>query len=181
MCVKFFSNRIILTNLKPIYYIICIIFALPILEVQAQNGTSVSIKAQATVIDKSEIELVTIKNMDIDLNNAKNGRIYVSAKYHPEAAQMMVKGKANARFRVTFAPVVEISNSAGTGTLKLHYEMFGNQKDNQGASEPIDAVARTLQISSESKYFFWVGSQIDITNARPGTYNGEFTIEIEYI
>ena len=77
--------------------------------------------------------------------------------------------------------MVKIANSTGTGTLTLYYEMYGYQSDNQSASEPIDAVDRNLQISSDSQYYFWVGGRVDTNNARPGTYNGEFTLEIEYI
>ena len=77
--------------------------------------------------------------------------------------------------------MVEITNSTGNGTLLLQYEMYGFRSDNQGASEPIDAAERTLQISSESKYYLWVGGRIDISKARPGNYDGEFTIEIEYL
>ena len=167
--------------LKPIRYLFFILLAFPSMTMMAQNKTSVSITAQATVIDNSGIELVTIKNMDIDVGMAIDGKIYVSAKYDASAAVMILKGRANAKFRVTFPPVVVIANSTGTGTLSLHYEMYGYQSDNQGASEPIDAVERNLQISSDSKYYFWVGGRVDINNARPGNYNGEFTLQIEYI
>ena len=147
----------------------------------AQNKTSFSIKAQATVIDQSGIELITVKNMDIDLSMARDGKIYVSALHDARAAVMMVKGRANARFRIKFAPDVEIANSKGNGSLLLKYEMYGYPSDNQVAGEPIDATERILQMSNESKYYFWVGGHIDISNARPGNYDGEFTIEIEYI
>lgn len=147
----------------------------------AQQKVSMSIKAQATVMEKSGIELITIKNMDIDPGLAVDGRVYISPQRDASTAVMMIKGKANARFRVSFSPVVEISNTSGNGTLLLRYEMRGYQSDNQGASEPIDALARTLLISPDSKYYFWVGGTIDIRNARPGTYDGEFTIEVEYI
>ncbi len=167
--------------LKPIYYLLFILLAFPFLTMTAQNRTSVSIKAQATVVDNSNIELLTIKNMDIDARQAVDGKIYVSAQRDASAAQMLIKGKANAKFRVTFSPVVEITNTTGTGTLSLHYEVYGYRADNQGASEPIDAAERTLQISNDSKYYFWIGGHIDITNARPGNYDGEFTIEIEYV
>lgn len=166
---------------KPIRYLFFILLAFQSMTMLAQKSTSVSIKAQATVIDKSAVELVTIKNMDIDAGTAIDGKIYVSAQRDASAAVMMIKGRANAKFRVTFSPVVIIANSTGTGTLSLHYEVYGYQNDNQGASEPIDAAERTLQISSDGKYYFWVGGRIDISNARPGSYDGEFTIEIEYI
>lgn len=167
--------------LKPIRYLFFILLAFPSMTMMAQNKTSVSITAQATVIDNSGIELVTIKNMDIDVGMAIDGKIYVSAKRDASAAMMMLKGRANAKFRVTFPPMVKIANSTGTGTLTLYYEMYGYQSDNQSASEPIDAVERNLQISSDSKYYFWVGGRVDINNARPGNYNGEFTLQIEYI
>jgi len=147
----------------------------------AQNKTSVSIKAQATVIDRSGIELITLKNMDIDLSMARDGKIYVSALHDAQAAFMMVKGRANARFRIKYAPEVYITNSTGNGTLLLKYEMYGYPSDNQGAGEPIDATEKILQMSNESKYYFWIGGRIDISNARPGNYDGEFTIEIEYM
>lgn len=147
----------------------------------AQQKMSMSIKAQATVIEQSGIELITIKNMDIDPGLAVEGKVYISSHRDASAAVMMIKGKANARFRVNYTPVVRIANTSGPGFLTLRYEMRGFQSDNQSASEPIDAAVRTLQLSSDSKYYFWVGGTVDVRNARPGTYDGEFTIEVEYI
>lgn len=147
----------------------------------AQINSSVSIKAQATVVEKSEIELVTMKDLEIDASTAVNGIVTVSAQKDTKAALMIVKGKTNASFRVTFTPVVEIPNSMGKGSLLIRYEMIGCATDNQGAGEPIDAAERTLKINTEGRYYFWLGGKIDISNARPGKYNGDFTIEVEYI
>ncbi len=160
--------------------IVCVLVLMSVFNLQAQK-TSISIKAQATVIDKAEIELVTIKYLDIDAGMAVNGIINVSAKRDGQAGVMMVKGRPDASFRISFAPVVEIQNSTGKGSLTLKYEMYGYTSDNQGASEPIDAAARTLKINSDGKYYFWLGGLIDISKARPGKYEGEFTLEIEYI
>ena len=109
-------------NMKVLKYIRCLILILLVyatMTMSAQNKTSVYIKAQATVIDKSEIELITLKNMDIDLSMARDGKIYVSALHDAQAAFMMVKGRANARFRIKFAPEVYITNSTGNGKLLL--------------------------------------------------------------
>jgi len=161
-------------------YILPILLLLSAFTLQAQK-TTVSIKAQATVIDKAEIELVTIKYLDIDAGMAVNGIINISAKRDGQAGVMMVKGRPDASFRISFAPVVQIQNSAGKGSLTLKYEMYGYSSDNQAASEPIDAAARTLKVNSVGQYYFWLGGQIDISKARPGKYEGEFTLEIEYI
>jgi len=166
--------------MKLFRYILPILLLMSAFTLQAQK-TSVSIKAQATVIDKAEIELVTIKYLDIDAGMAVNGIINVSAKRDGQAGVMMVKGRPDASFRISFAPVVQIQNSAGKGSLTLKYEMYGYSSDNQAASEPIDAAARTLKVNSVGQYYFWLGGQIDISKARPGKYEGEFTLEIEYI
>lgn len=167
--------------MKFIRYIIPMILLLPTLSLFAQKPTSVSIKATATVIDKAEIELVTIKTLEIDASMAKSGLITVSAKRDGQAGVMIVKGRPEASFRISFSPVVEIPNSAGKGSLSLKYELFGYNSDNQGASEPIDATERTLKINENGRYYFWLGGLIDISKARPGKYEGEFTLEIEYI
>jgi hypothetical protein len=166
--------------MKTLRYIALLLLLLNAQTMPAQK-TSVTIKAQATVIDKAEIELVTIKALDIDAGMAVNGVINVSAKRDGQAGVMLVKGRPDASFRISFTPVVEIQNSAGKGSLTLKYEMYGYSSDNQGASEPIDAAARTLKINSDGKYYFWLGGLIDISKARPGKYEGEFTLEIEYI
>jgi len=167
--------------LKNTCYILFILLTLSSIKLLAQDKNSISIKAQATVVDKSGIELVTIKDIDIDESMAHDGIIYVSAKLDPQAAVMVVKGRSNAKFRVSFVPVVEIVNTTGTGTLLLQYEIYGYPNDNQSASEPLDAVDLNLQIGSDKKYYFWVGGRIDISKASPGSYYGNFTIEIEYI
>jgi len=167
--------------MKYFRYIVLILFLLPSLMLHAQKTTSVTIKAQATVIDKAEIELITIKALDIDAGMAVNGIINVSAKRDGQAGVMMVKGRPDANFRISFAPVIEIQNSTGKGSLSLKYELCGYSSDNQGASEPIDAAERTLKINSDGKFYFWLGGLIDISKARPGKYEGEFTLEIEYL
>ncbi len=164
------------------YIFLFICFCCTVLSMQAQKkSSSVSIETKATVIDKSEIELVTIKDMDIDISKATNGFIYISAKQDPAAAIMMVKGKENAKFRVSFLSNVEVRNRTGSGSMKVFFELRGYKTENQSASEPIDAVERILTMGEDGKYFFWIGGKLDISKARQGVYDGEFTIEIEYI
>lgn len=167
--------------LNTIRYLFALLLVLSEMPLLAQNKASVAIKAQAEVVNKTGIELVTIKDMEIDESMAREGIIRISAKYDSQAAVMMVKGIYNARFRVSFVPVVEIVNSIGTGKLLMHYDIYGYARDNQSASEPIDAVNRILQLESDGKYYLWVGGRIDISKAMPGCYYGNFTIKIEYI
>ena len=150
-------------------------------EAASPTSASVSIQASATVMDKSEIELITVKNMEINASMAEEGRIYISAQRNPHAGMMMIKGKAGSSFRISFLPVAEITNTVGKGSLFFQYEVYGYENDNQGASEPIDAAERILKMNKEGLYYFWIGGRIYIRNARPFSYSGEFTIEVEYI
>lgn len=61
------------------------------------------------------------------------------------------------------------------------YEISGNSIENQSTSELLDTENRSIQFSLEGRYYFWIGGRINITNAVPGNYEGDFTIEIDYI
>ncbi len=146
-----------------------------------QVSSSYTIKAQALVVDQTEIEMVTIQNLQIDDSMARDGIIHVSAQHDPEAGLLKILGKSGAHFRVQFNPEWVIENTLGDGTLLINYELFGFQSNLQFASEPIDPAKRVMVISNLGEYYFWIGGRIDISNAHPGSYQGEFTIEIEYL
>ncbi len=143
--------------------------------------SSYTIRAQAMVVDKAEIEMVTIKNLEIDESMAQNGIINVSAQKDPKAGMAMLLGKSGAHFRVQFNPKRVIVNTMGEGALVINYKLFGFHTNLQFASEPIDAAENILIISNKGEYYFWIGGIIDISKASPGNYQGEFTIEIEYL
>jgi len=168
--------------MKHLCYILFLLISILAQDLLAQKKVAeVNIKAKAEVIEKTEIELITIKDMDIDASLAIDGKIHISAKADVNAGVMIVKGRSEAFIHVTYVPDVVIYNSTGKGKLTMHYEVNGYPSDNQSASEPIDAAERKLQISKDKKYYFWLGGYIDISKAQPGKYDGEFTLEIEYI
>ncbi len=147
----------------------------------AQHLGSISIKASATVIEQTEIELRTIKNLDLDESSAINGIITVSALTDPSAGVMVIKGKPNASFRITYLPQMVLANVYGTGTLIINYEVFGYQQDNQKASAPLDAIDLMQRFNQDGFYYLWIGGRIDISDAKEGNYDGEFTLKVEYI
>lgn len=150
-------------------------------KMQAQFLGSISIKASATVVEQTEIELRTIKNLDLDESSAINGIITVSALTDPAAGVMVVKGKPNANFRITYLPQMALTNAYGTGTLVVNYEVYGYQDDNQKSSTPLDAVDLMQRFNQDGLYYLWVGGRINISDAREGNYDGEFTLKVEYI
>jgi hypothetical protein len=72
-------------------------------------------------------------------------------------------------------------NTTGDGVLSCKYLLSGFRSDNQGASQLLDQVERIVQFNEKGEYYLWLGGRVDLNNARPGNYDGEFTIQIEYI
>jgi hypothetical protein len=142
---------------------------------------AVSITASATVLEVSEIELVTIKDMTVDETFAENGILNISPVTDMNAGELLVKGRANAQMRITSPNQTVLVNTSGQGTLIFYYVISGFWSDNKQASEILYAPDRILQFNEEGQYYLWVGGRIDISNARPGNYEGEFVLEIEYI
>ncbi|MDP1623556.1 MAG: DUF4402 domain-containing protein [Bacteroidales bacterium] len=147
----------------------------------AQKTDNITIKATARVMEIVEIEMVTIRDMQIEVSSAVDGIISIDPLHDPSAGVMMLKGRPEAQFRVTFLPMVDLQNTRGKGSLLFTYNVHGFSVDDQPAGEPIDAVDRILRFSDQGKYYLWIGGRIDISNARQGSYEGEFTLEIEYI
>ena len=154
----------------------CLFF---ITSLHSQN--SISIKASATVIDVAGIELITLKDMIVDEASADNKILDISPVSDEKAGKMLVRGKSNTTIRLTYVRDLFLVNAAGDGSIIFKYSVSGNRADNQGASQPLDQVERIVQFNEKGEYYLWLGGQVDLTNARPGSYNGEFTIQIEYI
>lgn len=147
----------------------------------SQDGSSVSIKAMATVIDHAAIEMVTLSDLVIDEAEAVDGVVYISARSNPQAGNMLVKGRPDAQVRVSYMSEVLLKNLSGAGSLKMQYEVFGFPADNQQASERIDNAERPMRFNGQGQFYLWLGGRVDMNQAQPGQYTGEFTIEFEYI
>lgn len=147
----------------------------------AQTSNSISIKATANVIESAEIELITKQDLMIDMSMAVNGMISIDARHDISAGLIQVRGRPGANFRIKHVPQMKLLNSTGNGAILIQFSLSGFHSELQLASEPLDAVERQLRFSQNGSFFLWLGGYVDIINAPPGNYSGEFNIEIEYI
>jgi hypothetical protein len=145
----------------------------------AQN--SISIRASATVVEATGIELVPMKDMIIDESSAQDGILNISPVTDDKAGKILVKGKSNSSVRLTYLNEMLLVNTEGDGTLVCRYSVSGYKTDNQRASQILDMVERVVQFNEKGEFYLWLGGRVDLTKAKPGSYNGEFTIQIEYI
>jgi len=143
--------------------------------------SSVNIRASATVVEATGIQLIPLNDMIIDESYAVNGIIDISPITGEQAGKILVKGKIDALIRLSYLAQQPIVNTSGPGMILCTYVVSGFQSDNQHASQLLDAVEHVPQFNEKGEYYLWVGGRIDLNNARPGNYEGEFIFEIEYI
>lgn len=143
---------------------------------------SVSISASATIIGNS-IELLTISEMSlVEVNQlAEEELVYINPVFDPEAGIMKALGQPNAQIRVSYIAECQVSRREGPGSLIFHYEVSGFGSDNQRESELLNDLERVVRFNESGEFYFWIGGRVNLQNAISGSYEGEFTIEIEYI
>lgn len=152
----------------------------------AQNSseplaTSSSIAVASARIVEPNVTLLTLREMRIDKVQPSEGIITLNPIRNSNAGLMKADGASNADVQVTFQQQVTLVHESGTNTLTFQYEIAGNRQDNQAAAELITNSSRNFRLNEEGEFFIWVGGRVDITDAIGGNYEGEFTVEVEYI
>lgn len=172
-------------KLLPVYILYTLLFFSPVAVLgQDQNNraTSISITASAEVLS-TNIELITISDMGLlEARRLQEGdEIYINPVFDPEAGIMLATGQPGAQIRVSYLTEMEVSRREGPGTLFFVYEVSGFPGNNQRESELLTVIERELRFNDNGEFYFWIGGRVDLSNAIPGNYDGEFTIEIEYM
>lgn len=153
--------------------------------VAAQNGIDegvvVSIRAAAEIIESSEVNLVTLRDVTLDRQVTRQGIVQINPRVDAQAGKMRAEGRRNTEVRISFTEQMELTRVGGSETLIFNYSVSGNNVDDQSSSELLDLDNRDFMLNDDGEFYFWVGGRVDIRNAVQGNYDGEFTIEIEYL
>jgi len=169
--------------MKRILVVLTFIFASsmhPVGLALAQNVASdVSIDVSAQVI--SSIEMITIQSMQLNGAETENNRIQINPQASANAGKMIAIGTPNSDIRISFLQQRELTRRNGSESLIFNYQLAGNAQDDQATAEILDSENRDFQFNSEGRFYIWVGGNVDISTATPGNYQGEFTLEIDYI
>lgn len=158
----------------------CTIFPFTMMAQDSGSSSSnISITATARVV--KSIEMRTIRDMQFSEVQPSQQQISIDAITDANTGKMIAIGNANARIRVSFVRQRTLTHVSGNGSLTFTYEVAGNEQDDQASAELLQADNRDLTLNNEGRYYFWIGGQVNVENAKPGNYNGDFTIEVEYI
>lgn len=139
----------------------------------------VTINVNANV--QGSVELITIQTMDFQNVDRDENIVRVDPVESPRAGKMVARGSPGSEFRLNYLRERELMSVQGTGILFFYYDVAGNTIDEQETAEPLDQDIRDLQFNEAGEFYIWIGGNVDISQAEPGSYEGEFTIEIEYI
>lgn len=146
------------------------------------NGDmSVSINVSANVVSATEVTMVTLRDMILDRQVRQENMIVINPVQHAQAGQMRAEGEPQAEVRISFLEERELTREGGPEQLTFYYEISGNEVDDQPSSEILDLDNRDFELNEDGEFYFWIGGYVDISDAVQGSYEGEFTIEIEYL
>lgn len=146
---------------------------------QDDNGISANVNVSAEVIQS--IELITVSSMQFGNTQPGQDEIYVNPINSVNAGFMIAVGTPEAEFRLYYLPERELTQIDGDGILTFEYEISGNDIEDQSSAELLDTDNRNLRFNNDGRFFIWVGGRVNLENAQPGNYEGDFTIEIDYI
>ena len=146
---------------------------------QLKEKKSVALEVTASVMP--EIQLTTIRDISMEDVESNTTILHISPLTDVNAGLMLATGQPNAQIRLNYMKRLEMIRTDGPGQLTVVYEVSVYTSDNQRASRLFETVEEALRLSDTGKIYIWVGGEIDLTKAYPGNYEGEFTIEIEYI
>lgn len=136
------------------------------------------IRATATVID--QIDLITIRDVNLNEPKTVDGQLLVSPISSPYAGLMRITGQPGRNVRITYLTSESIIEEGGSGgVVKARYQISGFETDNQAASRLLDVGEAVVRLSSTGTFYLWLGASLDLTGATPGGYISEFLIEME--
>ncbi|WP_138430341.1 hypothetical protein [Fodinibius saliphilus] len=143
------------------------------------NNSNVSVSVSTSII--SSIEMVTLQSMTLNQAQEENQRIVIDPLTSNDAGKMMAMGTPNSDIRISFLEQRAITQASGNENLLFNYEVAANQQNDQATAEILGNENRDFRFNDEGKLYLWIGGNVDISAATPGSYQGEFTLEIEYI
>lgn len=158
--------------------LICVLYSQPA-DAQVNEPQTVSISVSAQV--SSATELFTIQTVDFRYEDVELNILSIDPISNPSAGKMVARGMPDTGMRISFLQSRELVNVTTNHVLFFEYFVAGNEQDEQQTSELINPDNRDLVFNEDGEFYIWVGGRVDLSTAQPGSYEGEFNIEIEYI
>jgi hypothetical protein len=126
-------------------------------------------------------EYITLRDIDFTDLDQSMEVVEINPENSARAGKMLVTGTPNAPFSLSYLPFRLLENQSGNGILVFEYRIAGSSLDDQSTAENFTVESRELQFNDDGEYYIWIGGFVNFSNASPGSYTGDFTLEIDYI
>ena len=147
---------------------------------EMSHTSSVEILASATVTDN--LQMLTIRNLDLINPVVEGDKILVSPISSPFAGNFRVMGNPNSRIRITYRQKEVLKElKEGVGQVSIEYSISAAQEDMQFQSTLLDVDEGNVTLSEQGEIYLWLGATMDLAKAIPGIYTSEFIVELEYL
>lgn len=139
-----------------------------------------NVRATATVTDN--LNMLTIRNIDLINPPVMEGLIVVNPITSPFAGMFKIIGSPGSRVRITYLQRELIrETNEGIGVVSADYFLSAAFNDLQLQSALLDVGEGVFPIGPDGELYVWLGANLDLSKATPGVYLSEFIIELEYI
>lgn len=170
-----------ITGIYKVFILTVLILVLNSYSSFAQEAQPRSVSIAVTAQVSSATELFTIQTVDFRYEDVELNVLSIEPTTNPSAGKMVARGMPDTGMRINFLQNRELINVNTNHVLFFEYYVSGNSVDVQETSELINPDNRDLTFNDEGEFYIWVGGRVDLSTAQPGSYEGEFSIEIEYI
>lgn len=166
--------------------IVSVILTIPTILMGQSGSTNTSalnqmIGVSVELVSLSSIDIETISNMNLGRVRPGDEEIFIDPRTDPGAGLMRAIGKPNSTVRISFQEERELVRVGGGNVIQFTYLVAGNTIEDQVSAEPLLLENRDLVLSQTGEYFFWIGGRLTLEGVEFGQYEGEFTIEIDYL
>lgn len=168
--------------MKKLFLILVMCCGLATIAFGQKNGrlAVLNVKATATVTDN--LQMLTIRNVDLINPPIQENAIVVSPITSEYAGMFKIIGNPGSRIRITYLQreVLEEVHE-GQGEVSAQYILSAAFDDIQTQSALLDVGEGVVRIGPDGWIYVWLGANLDLEKATPGLYLSEFIIELEYI
>jgi hypothetical protein len=149
---------------------------------QSNNTRIATLNVRATATVTDNLNMLTIRNIDLVNPPVMNGSLVVSPITSEFAGMFKIIGSPGARVRITYLQNELIKEAeGGIGVVSAEYILSAAFNDLQLQSALLDVGEGVFPIGPDGELYVWLGANLDLTKATPGVYLSEFIIELEYI
>lgn len=148
----------------------------------AQPAPSQREDAEARIFIIQELLLNRVQDLDFGTILAGAASQRVDPRTSPRAGQLVLQFDDTQEWTVSYEAsetLAPTNGPPGAAGLPFDPEIYGRPTNNPAGASPIAETERYR--TQDGFFYFWIGGEVDASEAQPGTFTGFFTLRVESI